>query len=172
MQRWGLQPQIQRLDNEYSKLLKEFMTANNVVYKLKRNRKYSLNYTKKPIQDWKDQFLLGMASTHPDFTLPKWWNLLNNVTSTWTSSTHPDSILTFQPMLKSLELLIIKNSIATTWHENTGPCSSHQLSLVRPAWNQAFLCRHCNGTLPLLLKINPFNWRGLYFWHYFMVPSW
>ena len=35
-------------------------------------------------------------------------NLLNNLTLTWNSSTHTDSILNFQPMLKYLALSIIK----------------------------------------------------------------
>ena len=72
-------------------------------------------------------------------------NLLKILILTWNSSPYLDSILNFQPMLKSLVLLIIKNSIATTWHESTGTCPYHWPSLIWPAWNQGFLCRCCNG---------------------------
>ena len=67
----GLQPQLQRLDNECSNLLKEFMTANDVAYKLTLKGKHSQS-----IQTWKDHFLSGMASTHPYFPLSQWCKLV------------------------------------------------------------------------------------------------
>ena len=52
------------------------MTNNNVAYQLKPKRKHSCNYAKKAIQNWKDSFLLGMTSTHPDFPLSQWCKLV------------------------------------------------------------------------------------------------
>ena len=67
MRRRGLQPQLQRIDNACYKLLKEFLTANNMAYQLKPKIIHSYNYAKKATQNWKDPFLLGMTSNHPDF---------------------------------------------------------------------------------------------------------
>ena len=77
-------------------------------------------------------------------------NLLNKLTSPWTSSAHSESILKWHPMLKSLALSIIKKNIAITWHESTGLCYYHLPSLVWSAWNQWFLCSCLNETLLLL----------------------
>ena len=52
------------------------MTNNNVAYQLKPKIKHPCNYAKKAIQTWKDTFLSGMTSTHPDFPLSQWCKLV------------------------------------------------------------------------------------------------
>ena len=48
------------------------MTDNFVAYQLIPKVKHSRNSSEKEIQTWKYPFLSGMASTHPNFTLPQW----------------------------------------------------------------------------------------------------
>ena len=72
MQRRSLHPHLQRLENECSDLLKEFMNANNVAYQLTPKGKKSRNSANKAIQTWKYHFLSGMASNKPDFPLSQW----------------------------------------------------------------------------------------------------
>ena len=79
IQQRGLHPQLQRLNNECSNLLKEFMTDNDVAYQLKPKGKHSHNYPEKAIQTYKDQFLSGMSSTYPDFPLSQCCKLVEEV---------------------------------------------------------------------------------------------
>ena len=151
IQRWGIQPQLQRLDNECYNLLKEFMTANDMALQLTPKVKHPHNYSEKSIQTWKYYFLSGMVSTDLEFTFSQWCKLVEQ----------GKIILNLlRPYRLNPKLSVYaqvfgafyyqKNSIATTWHESTGPCPSHRPSIVWPACNQGFLCMPCNGTLPLL----------------------
>ena len=53
-----------------------------MAYQLTLKGKHSRNSSDKLIQTWKDHFLSGMASIHPDFTLSQWCKLVeqSNIT--------------------------------------------------------------------------------------------
>ena len=76
MQQRGLQTQLQRLNDECSNLLKQFMTSNDVAYQFTPKAKHSRNYSEKSIQTWKYHFLSVMISTHLEFTLLQWCKLV------------------------------------------------------------------------------------------------
>ena len=61
MQQQGLQIKLQRLGNECSNLLKEFMTDNNVAYQLTPKVKHFRNAAENAILTWKYHVLSGMA---------------------------------------------------------------------------------------------------------------
>jgi hypothetical protein len=78
----GLKPQLQRLDNECSNLLKDYMTNNDVEYQLTPKGKHSRNAAEVAIKIWKNHFLAGTATTSPDFPLAQWCKLVeqSNIT--------------------------------------------------------------------------------------------
>ena len=78
----GLNPKLQRIDNECSDVLKEYMTANNITYQLTPKGKHARNAAEKGIQTWKDHFLAGAASTNPEFPLNRWDRLVEQANIT------------------------------------------------------------------------------------------
>ena len=82
LQTKGLKPKLQRLDNECSELLKEYLDANNVKYQLTPSGKHSRNAAEKAIQIWKDHFISGLSSTHPDFPVTQWCKLVEHANIT------------------------------------------------------------------------------------------
>ena len=82
LQTKGLKPKLQRLDNECSDLLKEYLADNNVKYQLTPSGKHSRNAAEKAIQIWKDHFIAGLSSTHPDFPVTQWCKLVDHANIT------------------------------------------------------------------------------------------
>jgi hypothetical protein len=82
LQSRGLKPQLQRIDNECSKILKAYMAEQQVDYQLTPKGKHARNAAEKGIQIWKDHFLAGMATTNPQFPLSRWDKLVeqSNIT--------------------------------------------------------------------------------------------
>ena len=82
LQSRGLKPQLQRIDNECSKILKAYMAEQQVEYQLTPRGKHARNAAEKGIQIWKDHFLAGMATTNPKFPLSRWDKLVeqSNIT--------------------------------------------------------------------------------------------
>ena len=78
----GLKPQLQRLDNECSKLLKDYMSEEGVDYQLTPKGKHSRNAAEKAIQTAKNHFGAGIASTHPDFPVAQWCKLIQQANIT------------------------------------------------------------------------------------------
>ena len=72
----GLAPQLQRLDNEASTLLKNFLTDNNVDYQLVPPHAHRRNQAERAIRVFKNHFIAGLCSTHHDFPLHLWDRLL------------------------------------------------------------------------------------------------
>ena len=78
----GLRPKMQRLDNEASKMLKEFMTSESVDYQLVPAHIHRRNAAERCIRTWKNHFIAGLASTDDNFPMHLWCRLLRDVDDT------------------------------------------------------------------------------------------
>ena len=78
----GLKPQLQRLDNEASNLLKQEMTRLGVDWQLVPPHTHRRNSAERAIRTWKNHFLAGLASTDPDFPVHLWDRLIPQATTT------------------------------------------------------------------------------------------
>jgi hypothetical protein len=72
----GLRPQLQRLDNECSAILKECMTAQDVEYQLVPPGVHRRNAAERAIRTFKNHFIAGLCSVDKDFPLHLWDRLL------------------------------------------------------------------------------------------------
>lgn len=72
----GLRPRLQRLDNEISTALKNFLKRNNVDYQLTPAGIHRRNAAERAIRTFKKHFIAGLASTDRDFPLQLWDQLL------------------------------------------------------------------------------------------------
>ena len=72
----GFKPVLQRMDNECSQLLKDFMTNENIQYELTPAGKHGRNAAEKAIQTFKDHFIAGLSSTNPSFPIAHWDKLI------------------------------------------------------------------------------------------------
>lgn len=72
----GLRPQLQRLDNEASETLKQFMTDENVDFQLVPPGVHRRNAAERAIRTFKNHFIAGLCSLDKDFPLHLWDRLL------------------------------------------------------------------------------------------------
>jgi hypothetical protein len=72
----GLKPRLQRLDNECSKLLKEFMHANDVDFQLVPPGIYRRNAAERVIPTFKNHFIAGLCSVDELFRIHLWDQIL------------------------------------------------------------------------------------------------
>jgi hypothetical protein len=72
----GLRPQLQRLDNECSSVLKECMTAQNVEHQLVPPGVHRRNAAEGAMRTFKNYFIAGLCSADKDFPLHLWDRLL------------------------------------------------------------------------------------------------
>jgi hypothetical protein len=63
----GLRPQLQRLDNEASALLQQFMHNENIDFQLAPPHLHRRNATERAIRTYKNHFIAGLSSTNPNF---------------------------------------------------------------------------------------------------------
>ena len=75
-ERRGLKPQLQRLDNEASDLLKDEMDKSDITYQLTPARNHKRNTAERAIQVFKNHFISGFCSVDPKFPLKLWDKLL------------------------------------------------------------------------------------------------
>ena len=68
----GLTPRTHVLDNECSKVLKEYMEEENETYQLVPPHLHRRNAAERSIQTFKNHFIAIMVSTHKDFPLHLW----------------------------------------------------------------------------------------------------
>ena len=73
----GLKPRLQRLDNETSQLIQEFMKQENIQYQLTPAGSHRRNIAGKTIQTVKNHFIAGLFSLPAKFPLNLWDKLLN-----------------------------------------------------------------------------------------------
>ena len=72
----GLTPNIHVLDNDYYKVLKEYIEEENETFQLVPPHLHRHNATERAIQTFKNHFIAGMVSTHKDFPIHLWCRLL------------------------------------------------------------------------------------------------
>jgi hypothetical protein len=72
----GCKPQLQRLDNEASTILKQFLHENEVEYQLVPPGIHRRNAAERAIRTWKNHFIAGLTSTDNNFPLHLWDKLI------------------------------------------------------------------------------------------------
>jgi hypothetical protein len=70
--RTGLRPHLQRLDNECSKLLKDFLHDQAVDFQLVPPSDHRRNAAEGAIRTWQNHFIAGLCSVDKDFPLHLW----------------------------------------------------------------------------------------------------
>jgi hypothetical protein len=87
----GLKSQLQKLDNECSAALKQFMRKANVEFQLVPPYNHRQNAAERAIEIWKDHFVAGLASLDPTFPMHLWCPLIEQCTQTL-NLMHPSRI--------------------------------------------------------------------------------
>ena len=73
----GLKPKLHRLDNECSRILKEYMTEEaQVDYQIVPPGVHRRNAAERAIRTFKNHLIAGLCSTHPDFPMKLWDRLI------------------------------------------------------------------------------------------------
>jgi hypothetical protein len=78
----GLRPRLQRLDNETSLALGNYITKQGIEYQLATLHIHRHNNAERAIQTFKNHFTTGLCSVDPSFTLKFWDKLLHQATIT------------------------------------------------------------------------------------------
>jgi hypothetical protein len=73
----GFKPRLQKLDNEISDDMENFMIQQDIDFQLTPAGLHRRNLAERAIQTFKNHFISGLCSTHPDFPLVLWDKLLN-----------------------------------------------------------------------------------------------
>ena len=72
----GCRPKLQRMDNECSTLLKEYMLDEKINYQLVPPHDHQRNAAERAIRTAKNHFIAGLCSTDPNFPMSQWDQLL------------------------------------------------------------------------------------------------
>jgi hypothetical protein len=78
----GLKPHLQRLDNEESLALRNYLTKQGINYQLAPPHIHRRNNAERAIQTFKNHFIAGLCSVDLTFTLKLWDKLLPQATIT------------------------------------------------------------------------------------------
>jgi hypothetical protein len=78
----GLKPHLQRLDNEASLALRNYLTKQGIEYQLAPPYIHRRNNAERAIQTFKNHFIAGLCSVDPNFSLKLWYKLLPQATIT------------------------------------------------------------------------------------------
>jgi hypothetical protein len=78
----GLKPHLQRLDNEASLALRNYLTQQVITYQLAQPHIHQRNNTERAIQTFKNHFISGLCYVDPTFPLKLWYKLLPQATIT------------------------------------------------------------------------------------------
>ena len=78
----GFKPQLHRLDNEASTILKEYMHEEDIDFQLTPAGIHRRNKAERAIQTYKNHFIAGLCSVDPAFPLHLWDRLLPQATIT------------------------------------------------------------------------------------------
>ena len=76
LKRRGLKPQLQRLDNEASDILREFMQDKDIKFQLTPAGLHRRNNTERAIHTFRNYFIAGLCSTPPNFPMNLWDKLI------------------------------------------------------------------------------------------------
>jgi hypothetical protein len=78
----GLKPHLQRLDNEASLALRNYLTKQGIDYQLGPPHIHRRKNAERSIQMFKNHFIAGLCSVDPNFPLKLWDKLLPQATLT------------------------------------------------------------------------------------------
>jgi hypothetical protein len=78
----GLKPLLQRLDNEASLALRNYLTQRGITYQFALPHIHQRNNAERAIQTFKNNFIAGLCSVDPNFPLKLWDKLLPQATIT------------------------------------------------------------------------------------------
>ena len=78
----GFRPKLQRLDNEASRELKDFMEEKEVDFQLTPTHSHRRNAAERAIRTFKNHFIAILCGTDPDFPLMLWDKLLEQTVMT------------------------------------------------------------------------------------------
>jgi hypothetical protein len=76
LQSRGFKPLLQRLDNEATGALQEFLVALDIDFQLAPPHVHRHNAAERAIRTFKNHFIAGLCSTNPDFPLNLWDKLI------------------------------------------------------------------------------------------------
>jgi hypothetical protein len=76
LQSRGFKPLLQRLDNEATWALQEFIDASDIDFQLAPPHVHRRNASERAIHTFKNHFIAGLCSTNPNFPLNMWDKLL------------------------------------------------------------------------------------------------
>ena len=89
----GYKPNLFVFDNEFSADFRAALQNKNITLQLVTPHMHRNNPAERAIQTWKDHFLAGLASVHPDFPMNEWDRLIPQANITLNllraSRTHP-----------------------------------------------------------------------------------
>ena len=78
----GFKPKLAKMDNEISDEVRSLLTSEDIDYELTPVGLHRRNLAERAIQTFKNHFIAGLCSTHPDFPLNLWDELLPQCTLT------------------------------------------------------------------------------------------
>ena len=78
----GLQPKLHLLDNKCAASFKNFMRSVNETFQLVPPHLRRQNAVKRAIQTWKNHFIAGLTSVHPNFHLHLWCRMIQHANIT------------------------------------------------------------------------------------------
>jgi hypothetical protein len=100
----GLKPHLQRLENEASLALRNYLTKQGINYQLAPPHIHQRNNAEWAIQTFKNHFIAGLCSVDPTFPLKLWDKLL------------PQATITINPLRKSRINLRMSEYAQLKWH--------------------------------------------------------
>ena len=128
----GFTPKLQRLDNECSQTLKDYMDEQEVNYQLTPAGLHRRNNAERAIQTFKNHFIAGLCSTPPNFPLNLWDKLV------------PQALLTLnilRPSRLNPRLSAYAHVHGAFDYRKTPlappgcPCHAHVLPSIRKSWD-------------------------------------
>ena len=120
----GLTPMLQRLDNEASKILQDYMAAEGINYQLTPAGLHRHNSTRH--LNCKKKFIAGLCSTDPRFPLNPWDKTLQHCLITLNLLSASKSTHNFQHMPRSMEHFITIAPLSHRQASESSPTSSRR----------------------------------------------
>ena len=74
-----LKPSLQRLDDEASAMLREFMTSDSINFQLAPPNIHRCNAFERAIRTFKNHFIAVLCGTDPKFPMQFWYHILEQV---------------------------------------------------------------------------------------------
>jgi hypothetical protein len=78
----GLQPKLMKLDNEESKLLKDYLHQQDITFQLVPPYSHRRNSAERAIRSFKDHLIAGLCSTDKSFPMHLWDRILPQAVTT------------------------------------------------------------------------------------------